>query len=169
MAGVIDRNIRALIDRRAQQKRQRRISDRMADAITCFVGSMPFVYLHLILFGAWLTINAGWVSIPGVPRFDPSFVMLAMVASVEALFLSTFVLITQNRMQAQADQRADLDLQVSLLAEHEVTRLVELVTQIARRMSIEQSHDPELAELQQDVQPERVLDRIEQQQQEHQQ
>lgn len=96
-----------------------------------------------------------------MPRFDPSFVVLAMVASVEAIFLSTFVLITQNRMAALADKRADLDLQVSLLSEHEVTRLITLVRAVAQRMGIEKSHDPELSELAKDVAPEKVLDRIE--------
>jgi uncharacterized membrane protein len=72
-------------------------------------------------FGLWIVANLGWI--PGVPKWDESFVVLAMWASVEAIFLSTFVLIGQNRMQAAADNRADLDLQISLLAEHEVTKL----------------------------------------------
>lgn len=91
--------------------------------------------------------------------------MLAMFASVEAIFLSTFVLITQNRMSALADQRADLDLQISLLAEHEVTRLIVLVAAIAERMGIESSRDPELAELSQDIAPEKVLDEMERKEQ----
>ena len=71
-----------------------------------------------------------------------------MFASVEAIFLSTFVLITQNRMAAQADRRADLDLHISLLAEHEVTRLITLVSTIAERMGIAPAvNKPELAEL----------------------
>ena len=76
---------------------------RLADAITRFTGSMPFVYLHLLLFGGWIIAN-----LPGVPlpHFDPTFVALAMVASVEAIFLSAFILITQNRMTAQAEKRA---------------------------------------------------------------
>jgi len=82
---------------------------RVADAITGFTGSMRFVYLHLVLFGLWILVNLGLV--PGAPEFDPSFVILAMVASVEAIFLSTFILISQNRMAAAADKRADLDLQ----------------------------------------------------------
>jgi len=84
-----------------------------------------------------------------------------MAASVEGIFLSTFVLISQNRMQALADRRADLDLQVSLLAEHEITQLVALVTQMAKQMGIEEAHDPELRELAQDVAPEKVLDEME--------
>jgi uncharacterized membrane protein len=92
---------------------------------------MRFVYLHLLLYGAWIAVNLGWTPLK---PFDPSFVILAMEASVEAIFLSTFVLITQNRMAALADRRADLDLQVSLLTEHEVTRVVTLVTAMAERM-----------------------------------
>jgi uncharacterized membrane protein len=84
-----------------------------------------------------------------------------MVASVEAIFLSTFVLITQNRMAAQAEQRAELDLQISLLAEHEITQLVTLVTAMARRMDIAESRNPELPELEQNVAPEKVMDEIE--------
>jgi uncharacterized membrane protein len=84
-----------------------------------------------------------------------------MVASVEAIFLSTFVLISQNRMAAAAEKRAELDLQISLLAEHEVTKLVTLVSAIADRLDIETEADPEVPELKQDVAPEVVLDEIE--------
>ena len=75
--------------------------------------------------------------------------------------LSTFVLISQNRMQAAADKRADLDLQISLLAEHEVTKLVTLVSGIAERLGVRTSVDEELNEITQDVAPEAVLDEIE--------
>ena len=77
----------------------------------------------------------------------------------------TFILITQNRMTAQAAKRADLDLQASLLAEHEITRLMTLVSAIAARLGIEAAQDPELAELAQDVTPEQVLDTMDAQQQ----
>jgi uncharacterized membrane protein len=87
--------------------------------------------------------------------------MLAMIASVEAIFLSTFVLISQNRMQALADKRADLDLQINLLAEHEVTRLIELVDGISRHLKVPRQSDPHLEELKKDVHPEVVLEEIE--------
>ena len=160
LARVVERNITALLSRRQREEASRRPQDRLADRITRFTGSIAFVVLHLILFGLWITVNL----LPHVPKawhFDPSFVVLAMFASVEAIFLSTFVLISQNRMQALADARADLDLQVSLLAEHEVTRLISLVTAMADRMGIEEARNPELAELARDVAPERVLDEIE--------
>ena len=158
MAKIVDRNIRALIERRRVQDQKRSTQERIADAITRFTGSMPFVYLHLVVFGLWIIAN-----LPGMPfpKFDPTYVVLAMFASVEAIFLSTFVLITQNRMAAIANARADLDLQISLLAEHEITRLIHLVSAMAERMDIDQARHPELSELKQDVAPEKVLDIIE--------
>jgi uncharacterized membrane protein len=116
MTQVIERNIRALLARHHQEEWLAGWQDRLAARITFFTGSMRFVYLHLVVFGLWVVVN-----LPGVPlpHFDPTYVVLAMVASVEAIFLSTFILITQNRMAAQAQKRADLDLQISLLAEHE--------------------------------------------------
>jgi uncharacterized membrane protein len=119
---------------------------------------MTFVLLHLALFGFWIIANLGWI--PGVPRWDESFVVLAMIASVEAIFLSTFVLISQNRMMAAADQRADLDLQIGLLTEHEVTNLIRMVRQIAERVGVDVPRE-EVAELERNVAPEAVLDAIE--------
>jgi uncharacterized membrane protein len=153
LAQVVERNIQALLDRRKEEEKNKNWQDRIADAITRFTGSMHFVYIHLILFGSWILINIGWLPLP---RFDPSFVVLAMFASVEAIFLSTFVLISQNRMATLATKRAELDLHVSLLAEHEITRLVALVSQMASQMGIKASQDPELEELSKDVQPEKV-------------
>jgi uncharacterized membrane protein len=158
MAAVVDRNIAALLSRRQEEEQRKPLQDKIADRITRFTGSMRFVYIHLIVFGAWISINLD--IIPGVRPFDPTLVVLAMVASVEAIFLSTFVLISQNRMQALADQRAELALHISLLAEHEITRLLELTAAMAERLGIEESKNPELDELVKDVAPEKVLDRM---------
>jgi uncharacterized membrane protein len=119
---------------------------------------MTFVYIHLAIFGIWIIWNLGWL---GLKAFDSSFVVLAMIASVEAIFLSTFVLISQNRMNAQADKRAELNLQVNLLAEHEITRLIQLVTAMAKKMEIPESYDAEIDILAKDVQPEKVLETME--------
>ena len=159
LAPVLHRNIRALQQWREQHFKDVGVQVRLARAITRFTGSMAFVYLHLIIFGFWIFANLGWV--PGVSRWDPSFVVLAMVASVEAIFLSTFVLISQNQMAAADEQRAELDLQISLLAEHEITKLVDIATQIAERMDIAVWSDPEVQEAREDVAPEAVLDSIE--------
>jgi uncharacterized membrane protein len=120
---------------------------------------MAFVYLHLALFGFWIVANLGWL--PAVPQWDESFVVLAMIASVEAIFLSTFVLISQNRMAAAADKRADLDLQINLLSEYEVTKLVAMVSAISEHLGLHHSTGPELEELKRNVAPEAVLNAIE--------
>jgi uncharacterized membrane protein len=158
LAPVLDRNVRALLDRQRARERERRWQDRLADRVTAFTGSLTFVYIHLALFGGWIAWN---LPFSPLPRFDPSLVVLAMAASVEAIFLSTFILITQNRMQAMADARANLDLQVNLLAEHEVTRLIRLTKAIAAKLGIEDAHSTDLPELERDVAPEKVLDHIE--------
>jgi uncharacterized membrane protein len=162
LSSSLRRNIQVLEERRRQQARDATREERVAEAITNFSGSMRFVYLHMALYGLWILANLG--ALPGVPRFDPSFVVLAMLASVEAIFLSTFVLISQNRMAAAADKRADLDLHISMLAEHEVTKLAEMVADIAGHLGVQPRSRDEVEEIQQDVAPEAVLDEIEAQQ-----
>jgi uncharacterized membrane protein len=155
---VVARNIEALLLRQTQEQKARTLQQRIADAITYAAGSMPFVYVHLAIVVFWTVVNAGWTPLQ---PFDPTFVLLATAASVEAIFLSTFVLVTQNRMQRDADRRADLDLQISLLTEHELTRVIQLVTQMADKLGV-QVPIPELEELQKDVSPEQVLDAMDQ-------
>ena len=159
MNEVLSRNIETLLEKRRSAERRASIQEKLADAITRFVGSMPFVYIHAVFFAIWGIVNLGWT---GLRPFDPSFVVLAMLASVEAIFLSTFILISQNRMSAIAQTRADLNLQISLLSEHEVTRLLQLVSRVAEKLDIGEGSAPDLAELKRDVEPEKVLDKIEQ-------
>jgi len=111
----------------------------------------------------WLAVNRGWI--PGVRPFDPTFVFLATIASVEALFLSTFVLISQNRIAAVSDKRADLDLQINLLAEYEVTQLLKLTAAIAETLGLEEVLAPELENLAKQVVPETVLEELDEQRQ----
>ena len=158
LSSSLKRNIEALAERRRQEAASATRQDRLAEAITSFTGSMRFVYLHLVLYGAWIVANLS--IIPGVPKFDPSFVILAMEASVEAIFLSTFVLISQNRTAAAADKRADLDLHISLLTEHELTKLAEVMTAIAARLDVPLASPAEIDEIKKDVAPEAVLDEI---------
>jgi uncharacterized membrane protein len=103
--------------------------------------------------------NLGFI--PFFPVFDPSLVILAMEASVEAIFISTFVMISQNRMAAADDKRADLNLQISLLVEHEVTQILMLVAALAEKGGVAAAAAGELEELKQDVAPEEVLEHIE--------
>lgn len=159
LAQVLERNIRSLQQRHQEEEARATTQARFARVITDFAGSMAFVYLHVLIVGAWIACNLKWI--PGAPVWDPSFVILAMVASVEAIFLSTFVLITQNRMAATAERRAQLDLQINLLAEHEVTKLIRMVSAIADHLNIETERGPQIDELKNDIAPEAVLDEIE--------
>ena len=157
---TLERNIDALRERRRQEAASAGFQQKLAEAITGFTGSLRFVYLHLFIFGFWIIANLGWL--PFVAPWDPSFVVLAMIASVEAIFLSTFVLISQNRMTAAADKRADLDLQINLLTEHEVTKLVAMVSELSKHFGLAHVTGEEVEELKRNVAPEAVLDAIEQ-------
>src|SRR3954453_17120796 len=159
LAPVLDRNIEALRQRRVREERAASLEERIADAITRFTGTIQFVYIHLLIFGFWIVANLHWI--PGIPAWDESFVVLAMVASVEAIFLSKFVLLRQNRMAADADRRADLDLQITLLAEHEVTKLATVLAEIARKLGVDMRGEGNLEDVKRDVAPEKVLDTIE--------
>ena len=154
---ALQRNIAALERRRRDEAASASFQERLANAITGFTGSMRFVYVHLILYGFWILANLGWL---GIAPWDETFVVLAMIASVEAIFLSTFVLISQNRMAAAADKRAELDLQISLLAEHEVTKLVAMVSEISHHLGLDGAGGEDVEELKRNVAPEAVLDAI---------
>jgi uncharacterized membrane protein len=157
---VIERNIDIVVERRRQHSRSLSRQDRIAQAITRFAGSMRFIYLHAVVFGSWIIANLA--RLPLIPHFDPMLVFLATTASVEAIFLSTFVLINQNRMSEAADKRAELDVQIGLLTEHELTRLLRLNEAIARQLGVQTELAPEeLEELKRDVAPEAVMDKLE--------
>lgn len=158
LSRVIERNIRTITRLRLQAIRNRSVQERVADAITSFSGSMPFVYLHIVWFGAWILVNSGLL---GMQPFDPfPYGLLTMVVSLEAIFLSTFVLISQNRFSEEADRRADLDLQIGLLAEREMTRVLQMLDAIQDKLGIENDADSELADLEMETRPEDVLAEI---------
>lgn len=113
-----------------QSFKARSIEDRAAGAIVDFAGSMKFVYIHTLWFGLWILVNIGLLAAMGlglVP-FDPfPFGFLTLIVSLEAIFLSTFVMIAQNRLSAVADARAQADYEVNLRAEAEVAKLLHLI------------------------------------------
>ena len=117
---MIEQNIQTMVDVRETEDRRKTAQDRLADALTRFSGNMWFVYVHVAWFAWWIAENNGWI--PG-RVFDPfPFGLLTLIVSLEAIFLATFVLISQNRAAAVADMRADLDLQIDLLAEYRSRR-----------------------------------------------
>jgi uncharacterized membrane protein len=158
MSAVVHRNIDSLLEVRRREDAARSASDRIADAVTRFAGSMWCIYFHLALFGTWIVLNR--VPVPGVTQFDRDFIKLAMFASVEAIFLSTFILISQNRAQALANRQSELDLHISLLTEHELTRAVQLIDDMARHLGTSRPPEHELAEIKKDVLPQKVVEEI---------
>jgi uncharacterized membrane protein len=144
---------------RRERDSQRTREQKFADAVREFIGNMRSAYLLGAIIIAWVTADLGWL--PGVPRFDSyPYPLLATITSVAALFLSTFILVSQNRMTELADQRAELNVQINLLAEHEVTQLIHLVESIAIRVGARHDTDPVLDELKQHVDPLQVIKEI---------
>ena len=159
LSKVIERNIRTIIHLRTKAARERSLQGRIADAITSFSGRMIFAYVHIVWFGIWILLNTGWF---GVRAFDPfPYGLLTMVVSLEAIFLSTFVLISQNRQSEETERRADLDLHIGLLTEHELTRVLQMLDAIQDKMGIVDHRESELADLEMETKPEDVLAEIE--------
>jgi len=159
LSNVIERNIRTIIQLRKKAAHERSVQNRIADAITSFSGCMVFAYIHVIWFGVWILLNDGYF---GIRPFDPfPYGLLTMVVSLEAIFLSTFVLISQNRQSEEAERRADLDLHIGLLAEHELTRVLQMLDAIQDKLGIVDDVDSELADLEMETRPEDVLAEIE--------
>ena len=157
---ILKKNIATLHELRQEWEGGKDLKDRLADGITRWSGSMPFVAVHVLWFGAWILVNC---RLTPLPRFDPfPFPLLTMIVSLEAIFLSTFVLVSQNREAEAQSDRNELDLQIDLLAEYEMTRVLTLVDAIAQHLGLEVANDPDLAELKHDVAPEAVVKELQQ-------
>lgn len=136
----------------------RSVSERLADGVGGFAGSLRFVVIHVVWISCYLVWNLG--AIPEVKPFDPyPFMLLALILSGEAIFLSTFVLMKQNRMSKRADQRAHLDLQVNLLTEREITAVLQIVEQISARLEIPQPHE-DLKDLREETSVQALADEL---------
>jgi uncharacterized membrane protein len=158
VAPILERNIRTLMQRRSREMRTAPLPERVAAAVAGFLGSMWSVAVHATVFGAWLAVNLGLF--PGLRPWDPTFVMLGMIASVEAIFLTTFVLINQNRLARVEEERSELALQVELLSEEETSRLMELASGIAEHLGVAVRPSAEVDHLTQETEPDAVLDEI---------
>jgi uncharacterized membrane protein len=142
-APTAEENINTVVRLEESALKDRTIADRLSDVIARFVGSILFVVIHLGWFGFWVGLNAGlW-------KFDPyPFQLLCMLVSLEGVLLSTFVLIKQNRMSQRVDHRSHLDLQINLLTEKEVTKMLQLQRLICERLGIQEADtDAEVREL----------------------
>jgi uncharacterized membrane protein len=133
-------------------------ADRVAAFIARFCGSMPFVWIHVVIFAAWI----GYNTLPWFRHFDPyPFTFLTLVVSLEAIFLSTFILISQNYDMRVSERRNQLDLQINLLAEQEDTKILQILERIARKVGAHVSDDPQVRELEQATRPESLVEQIE--------
>ena len=120
---------------------------------------MTFVWVHVVLFGGWVIANAS----PGIKHFDPfPFTFLTFVVSLEAIFLSTFILISQNHETRLSERRNQLDLQINLLTEQENTKMLRMLERIAQKVGAETDDDPSLQVLDQATNPEKLVEQIEQ-------
>ena len=158
LSKVIERNIRTIIHLRTKAAHQRGVQDRIADAITSFSGRMVFAYVHILWFGAWILLNTGRFGVRVVDPFP--YGLLTMIVSLEAIFLSTFVLISQNRLGEETERRADLDLHIGLLTEHELTRVLQMLDVIQEKLGIVDHANSDLADLEMETKPEDVLAEI---------
>ena len=164
---IVRKNTAAILEMQRKVTEARTLGGRIADAITDFTGSMAFVYVHIAWFGVWILLNIGLFRVPHLSEFDPfPFQFLTMVVSLEAIFLSTFVLISQNRLAAASEKRAELDLQVNLLAEQKATKVLEMLDQITTQLDsvgkrFNFKPDPEVKALKVSPEPEEVLQVIE--------
>jgi uncharacterized membrane protein len=130
---------------KARALKKRSLSIKIADTLTSFFGSLGFLLINLVVFTAWILINSG--KIPGAPVFDPyPYVLLITTVSLEAIILATVVLISQNRESQISTLRDELQLQVELITEREITKILKLLNELLKERGIKLT-DRELEEM----------------------
>lgn len=155
---LTEQNIDKVAQLEESARQQRTPTDRLAEAIANFCGSMTFVWVHVVWFGGWILLNL----IPGIPHFDQfPFTFLTLVVSLEAIFLSTFILISQNLETRISERRSHLDLQLNMLSEQENTKMLTILLAIAEKVGADLNQDPSLAALSEETMPERLVEQIE--------
>ena len=155
---LTQQNVEAVSRLEEAAREERTPADRIAEAIANFCGSMKFVAVHVIWFSTWILVNV----IPGIPHVDPfPFTFLTLIVSLEAIFLSTFILISQNLETRVSERRSHLDLQLNLLSEQENTKMIAILLAIAEKVGADLSHDPHIESLTEDTLPERLIEQIE--------
>jgi uncharacterized membrane protein len=141
-ASALEENVQAIKRWERAILLARSKAEQVGDWIACTAGSSPVLVLHVLWFGAWVTVNVGVIR--AIRPFDPfPFPFLTMTVSLEAIFLALFVLASQSRLARQADKRSHLDLQIDLLAEREMTAVLTLLQDIARHLDVRTSVTPE--------------------------
>jgi len=152
-------NVEAIAALEEATMAQRSRLDCWVDNVTTFCGRIAFVYLHIALFVGWIGINT---LAAHHLRFDPyPFNFLTLSVSLEAIFLSAFILISQNRAAQVNERRNQLELQIALLAEQENTKMLQMLEAIARKVGAMTEDDPDIAVLEQATRPDKLIEQIE--------
>lgn len=129
-------NVRAIAKLEEEALSRRTSAERASDEIVKSIGSTPFLLLHVLLVAIWSTVNLSLI--PGVSAFDPfPFGILALLLAAESVFLTIFVLISQNRMAREAERRSHLDLQVGMLAEQELTVMIQMLHKLCEHAGVD--------------------------------
>ena len=152
-----ERNVHAVsaMERAALEKRS--AGARAVDSIVANAGQTWVAVFHLVLFAGWILLNLG----PAFLRFDPfPFPILSLAVALEAFFLVLVILISQNRANLQAEDRNHLELQINLLAEHENTKMLQMLKALCEHHGLMISRDPEVAELATRTEPDQVLQQL---------
>lgn len=158
VADVTRHNVQAMRKLDELARTQRSFADRVAAFVAQFCGSITFVWIHVAIFAAWLLFNA----LPGMPHFDPyPFTFLTLCVSLEAIFLSSFILIAQNYDMRVSERRSQLDLQINLLVEQEATKTLKLLEAVAKKVGASVEDDPEIRALEEATRPETLARQIE--------
>lgn len=145
---------------RQKLDKKRSLAEKLADEINEMFGSLEFLFWNGILFTAWIILNTN--IIPGITPFDPfPFGLLTMIVSLQAIFLSIFVLISQNRQAKIADLREEVDLQINMIAEKEITKLIQMQAIVMKSMGIRIEGDDELEEMMQRIDTGRIQAQLE--------
>jgi uncharacterized membrane protein len=156
---LVQANVKRIAGLEAAEHAKATPAERVADAIAAFTGSMRFVWASVALIGGWIVLN---LVLPRPERVDPfPFPLLTLILSVEAIFLSIFILMSQNRAAGVSDKRSHLDLQLNLLSEQENTKMLLMLQEIGQAVGAEFS-DPELKELEANTKPEELSHQIDQ-------
>ena len=154
----VKRNIESIAQLEQAFERQRTPADRVSDAVSTFGGSIRFIAANAVILSLWLLWN---LVLPVGLRFDPNLGVLQLLVGVEALFLSAFVLMSQNRQNRQADHWAHVHLQIGMLAEQETTKLLQMMQTVCRYLGMDKTAgDRELKQLAEPVKVETVAEEV---------
>jgi len=156
IAALLQANVETIRRLDVKALRPQSLTDRLATMVERFAGSPRFIWIHVLWFAVWVIAN----TVAPIHHFDPfPFTFLTLVVSLEAIFLSAFILMSQNVSSALSERRNQLDLQINLLTEQENTKMLKLLVGISQHLGV-QCDDPDLQSLEEDTRPEQLARQI---------